>query len=45
MEQHIVTEYGDMMLQFKVPLKSIHNKTFVLMNKNVFLNTAERLKQ
>jgi hypothetical protein len=44
MEQHIVTEYGEMMLQFKMPLKLIHNKTFVLMNKNVFLNTAERLK-
>ncbi len=31
-------------LQFKMPLKSIYIKTFVLLSKNVFLNTAERLK-
>jgi len=31
--------------QFRNILKSIYNKPLILMNKNVFLNIVERLKQ
>jgi len=33
-----------MVEQFKIPLKSITNKIFVLMNKNWVLNTAKKVK-
>jgi len=50
MEQHtftfslIVVGAFEKVSQFKMPLNSIYNKPFVLMNKNVFLNIAEGLK-
>jgi len=42
----IITEgTTEKVFQFIMPLKSICNKTLVSLNKNVFLNTAERSKQ
>jgi len=32
-------------LQFRMPLKSIYNKNFILMNESVFFNIVEKLIQ
>jgi hypothetical protein len=40
----IIEDTSKKVLQFIMPLKSIYKFLF-LMNKNVFLNTSEKLKQ
>jgi hypothetical protein len=47
MEQHVfafsstIVGTTEKALQFKMPLKSIYNRNFGFIEKNVFLNTAE----